>query len=198
MIIRCLAPAVFANKLSQTSLRIKYSFFVAAGQCLLIFILLLGLVACGGGQTADLQNYISEVKSRQKSHIPPLPKPQKFEVFTYDDAILRDPFVPIAVIQAAENSDSGLRPNMKRDRDVLEQYALGSLKMMGSMEKSGQRWALVRASDGTLFRTKKGRYLGQNNGEIVEVTESQLKLREIVPDGLGGWIERFSTLAVTE
>ncbi len=159
--------------------------------------LVIGLTACGGEENVDLQSYVSEVKARQKSRIPPLPKPQTFDVFTYNDATLRNPFVPTVEILAAE-SNNGLKPVMDRERDVLEQYAIGSLKMMGSLEKNGRRWALIRASDGTLHRITAGRHLGKNNGEIVSVTESQLELKEIVPDGLGGWMERMTTLAVDE
>ncbi len=166
---------------------------------IIVFALFLavGLTACGGEENVDLQTYVTEVKARPKNRIPPLPKPQTFEVFTYNDGGLRDPFVPTAEILALE-SDDGLKPDMDRERDVLEQYAVGSLKMMGILEKNGRRWALVRASDGTLHRTKTGRHLGKNNGEIVSVTESQLELKEIVPDGLGGWMERMTTLAVGE
>ena len=192
-----------ANKTNRQRPPTKQALFPVVGQGvvqgMLALTLLFGLTACGGDQTGDLQSYVEDVKARQKSHIPPLPEPQEFEVFTYNDAILRDPFVPTAVIQAAEDAKSnGLRPDMTRERDALEQYALGSLKMMGSLEKNGQRWALIRASDGTLYRTIIGRHLGQNNGEIIGITESTLELKEIVPDGLGGWIERLSTLAVTE
>jgi type IV pilus assembly protein PilP len=95
-------------------------------------------------------------------------------------------------------TNNGLKPDMKRQRDVLEQYAIGSLKMMGSLEKNGNRWALIRASDGTLYRITSGRHIGKNNGKVVSITESQLELKEIVPDGLGGWIERMTTLAVSE
>lgn len=207
MTIRLLASKA-ASKMRMTRANkqrplTKRALFPVVGQGIvqgmLTLTLLFGLTACGGDQTEDLQSYVAEIKARQKSHIPPLPEPQEFEVFTYNDATLRDPFVPTAVIQAAEDTDNnGLRPDMTRERDALEQYALGSLKMMGSIEKNGQRWALIRASDGTLYRTKLGRHLGQNNGEIISITESTLELKEIVPDGLGGWIERLSTLAVTE
>jgi len=177
------------NKFKYTCARIS----VAA----LSLFLVVGLTACGGEENIDLETYVSEVKARQKSRIPPLPKPQTFEVFTYNDAVLRDPFVPTVELVAAE-SDNGLKPDMDRERDVLEQYAVASLKMMGILEKNGRRWALVRASDGTLHRTSTGRHLGKNNGEIVSITENQLELKEIVPDGLGGWIERMTTLAVGE
>ncbi len=171
--------------------------YLRVGVAVFALFLLVGLTACSGEENVDLQTYVSEVKARQKSRIPPLPKPQTFEVFTYNDAVLRDPFVPTAEILAIE-SDNGLKPDMARERDVLEQYTVSSLKMMGILEKNGRRWALLRASDGTLHRTKTGRHLGKNNGEIVSITESQLELKEIVPDGLGGWIERMTTLAIGE
>jgi type IV pilus assembly protein PilP len=163
----------------------------------LAILLLLGLSACGGEENVELQAYVNEIKAKQKGRIPPLPKPKIFEVFTYNDSILRNPFVATVEIQAAE-SNNGLKPNMKRDREVLEQYALGSLKMMGSLEKNGRLWALIRASDGTLYRITAGRHLGKNNGKVTSITETQLELKEIVPDGLGGWIERMTTLAVSE
>lgn len=162
-------------------------------------ILALGLSACGGDQTVDLQQYVAEVKARPTRPIPPLPKPEAFETYTYDDVSLRDPFVPTEVIVAAQKRpDNGIRPDLNRERDVLEQFALGSLKMMGSLEKNGKRWALIRTADGTLHRTTLGRHVGQNNGEIIKITETQMELREIVADGLGGWIEKFTTLAVSE
>lgn len=199
MTIRFFAPKAQVNKANRQTLSTKWRLLPAVGQGVLALAFLFGLTACGDEPVEDLQSYVAGVKARQKIRIPPLPKPQEFEVFAYSDATLRDPFVPTAVIQAAKNADdNGLRPNMSRDRDVLEQYALGSLKMMGSLEKNGQRWALIRAADGTLYRTIVGRHLGQNNGEIIGITESTLELREIVADGLGGWIERRSTLAVTE
>lgn len=167
------------------------------GIVVLAFFMLVGLTACGGEENVELKSYVNEVKARQKGHIPPLPKPIAFEVFTYDDSNLRNPFVPTVELQAAE-SNNGLKPNMNRERDVLEQYALGSLKMMGSLEKNNRRWALIRASDGTLYRITTGRHLGKNNGKVVSITETQLELKEIVPDGLGGWIERMTTLAVSE
>jgi type IV pilus assembly protein PilP len=159
---------------------------------------MLSLSACGGDETEDLQSYIQQIKARPKNPIAPLPKPQEFEIFTYNDASLRDPFAPTQVIQAAEAKNSGLRPNMSREKDVLEQYALGSLKMVGILEKNRKRWALIIAPDGTLYRTTLKRYVGQNNGEIIRITETEIELREIVQDGLGGWVERYTTLAVNE
>jgi len=74
--------------------------------------LIAGLTACGGEENIDLQSYVNEVKTRQKSRIPPLPKPQTFEVFTYNDMTLRNPFVATVEILAAESSDNGLKPDL--------------------------------------------------------------------------------------
>ena len=171
---------------------------ISFARSLFIVLITIGLVACGGAENADLRDYVSEIKSRDKGRIPPLPEPQTFEIYTYDEASLRDPFVSTQVIEAANNADSGLRPDHSRQKDVLEEYPLGSLKLMGSLEQSGKRWALLKAPDGTLHRTTKGRHMGHNNGEILKITENMLELKEIVPDGLGGWIERFSTLTTSE
>jgi len=168
------------------------------GRYLLLVTLATGLVACGGVQDQDLRDYVKQVKARQKGNIPPLPKPQLFEIFSYDESSVRDPFIPAQIIQASSNAEAGPRPEEGRAKDVLEEFALGSLKMMGSLEKDGKRWALMRAPDGTLHRTTVGHYMGQNNGKILKISESQLELKEIVPDGLGGWVERFSTLTVNE
>lgn len=167
------------------------------GTVALALLLLVGLTACSGEENVELQAYVNEIKAKQKGNIPPLPKPIVFEIFTYNDSTLRNPFVPTVELQAAE-SNNGLKPNMNRERDVLEQYALGSLKMMGTLERDNRRWALIRASDGTLYRITVGRHIGKNNGKVVSITETQLELKEIVPNGLGGWIERMTTLAASE
>ena len=45
---------------------------------------------------------------------------------------------------------------------------------------------------------KVGDYLGRNEGRIVAITESQVDIVEIVPDGEGGWLERPRTIPLKE
>ena len=167
--------------------------------CILVALSVILITGCESDQADDLAAYVQEVKNRQKSNIPPLPEPQEHETFHYDDSSLRNPFEPPQDTKAnlrLPNSD--LQPDLKRNRETLEQYNLGSLRMVGSIEKKKRRWALIIAPDGSLHRTTTGRYMGQDNGEILKITESQIELKEIVPDGLGGWIERRTTLSVNE
>ncbi len=171
----------------------------ARGWCILALLLAIGLSGCGGKDTDDLKAYVQGIEQRQKSTIPPLPELLEYEIFTYNETSLRDPFEPPE--KAKENvqrPNTDLQPDLKREREALEQYSLGSLRMVGSIEKKGRRWALIIASDGTLHRTTTGQHMGQDNGEVIRITESQVELKEIVPDGLGGWIERRTTLTVSE
>ncbi len=164
-----------------------------AAWCILLGLTLAG---CAEQSMDDLQAYVQEVKARQKGHIAPLPKPQEYEKFTYNSGSLRDPFEPPEDTRAqVARSNSGLQPDLNREREPLEHYALGSLRMVGSIEKDGKRWALIMTPDGTLHRATYGYHVGQDNGKIVRITETEVELKEIVPDGLGGWIERRTTLS---
>jgi type IV pilus assembly protein PilP len=70
--------------------------------------------------------------------------------------------------------------------------------MVGTLKRDGNSWALVRMSDSTIHRVKPGNFLGENHGKIVQISESEVELTEIVPDGLGGWMERQAALALSE
>jgi len=166
----------------------------------LISVLCVGLLACGEENISDLDEYVQKVKTRKKGKVPALPDVKSYETFNYVQTNLRDPFQP----QRAKGGDGGKRnpngprPNLKRKREALEQHPLDTLHMVGSLEQGGERWALIKTQDGTIFRVKRGSYMGQDNGRITKITDAQVELKEIVPDGLGGWIKRKSTLGVNE
>jgi Tfp pilus assembly protein PilP len=40
--------------------------------------------------------------------------------------------------------------------------------------------------------------MGQNHGRIISVSDQTIELTEIVPDGLGNYIERSSAVALIE
>jgi type IV pilus assembly protein PilP len=43
-----------------------------------------------------------------------------------------------------------------------------------------------------------GNHLGQNDGRITSVNDAQVAVVEIVPDGMGGYIERQAALALSD
>jgi len=160
------------------------------------------LAACSGNNTQDLRSYVEAVKSRQQAHIEPLPEFAPFETHLYQASGERDPFTPPVYSapksQVAKTSGNGIAPDDTRPREPLESEPLDSLRMVGTLERQQNSWALVRMSDSTIHRVKPGNFMGQNHGKIVQITESELELTEIVPDGLGGWMERQAALALSE
>ena len=88
-------------------------------------------------------------------------------------------------------------PDLNRRKEPLEAFPLEQLKMVGTLNQANVTYALVKA-DKTLYRVKKGNYLGQNFGLIVDITDSEIKLKEIVQDTAGDWTERESVIPLLE
>lgn len=155
------------------------------------------VAACSGGN-ADLQAYLDEVKARPGGRIDPLPQVQPAPSFAYEPAQRRSPFMPDRQqtrVSAGPNATIGPDPN--RAREFLEGFSLDTLRMVGTLVQNDLRYGLVRTSDGLIHRVRVGNHLGQNYGRIVSISESQIQLVEIIPDGLGGFIERQAAIALS-
>ena len=168
----------------------------------LVAVLALALSACSGNNTEDLHGYVEQVKASQHARIAPLPEFTPYETHLYQALNDRDPFTAPVYSQpktaVAQSSNNGLSPDFNRPREPLESEPLDSLRMVGTLGRENISWALVRMSDSTIHRVQPGNYLGQNHGKIIRVTESEVEVSEIVPDGLGGWMERQAALALSE
>jgi type IV pilus assembly protein PilP len=70
--------------------------------------------------------------------------------------------------------------------------------MVGTIKLSNQMFGLVQTKDGLVHRVVPGDYMGQSDGKITEVTPSRINVLEIVPDGLGGYMERRASLGLNE
>lgn len=163
----------------------------------------ISLTGCSGSNTGDLQQFVADVRGRQPTKIEPLPEFKPYETFLYQAGDLRSPFDPAIPGQAEQalasaGSNSGLRPDANRPREPLEDFPLDTLRMVGTLSQQGQSWGLVLANDGTIHRVQPGNYLGQNHGKIKQISEFEIEVTEIVPDGLGGWMERPASLALSE
>lgn len=158
---------------------------------------LLSLSACSGGHYGDLEAFFEDVRSQPKSRIDPLPEVVPYQTFAYNPRELRDPFVQY-IEELVSYTDTGLRPDMDRKREPLEQYPLDTLEFVGHLEKSGVRWGLVSAPDKSVYRVQVGNYVGKNFGKIVSISETSIKLVEIIPSGSGSWVDREASLALNE
>ena len=153
------------------------------------------LASCGEGYS-DLRTFVKESEKNVVKKIDPLPEVKPFAPFAYDGFDLPDPFKP-RKLAIKQNDSGGLAPDLNRRKEPLEAFPLEQLKMVGTLSQGGDTFALVRAEK-TLYRVKKGNYLGQNFGLITEITDSEVKLKEIVQDTAGDWTERQSVLPLLE
>ena len=89
-------------------------------------------------------------------------------------------------------------PDLDRPKEALEEFPLENLKMVGYLYQNKVGHAVVRAVDGKLHRVKAGNYIGLNFGLILEVTETEIIVKETVQDSVGDWTERTSNLQLLE
>jgi type IV pilus assembly protein PilP len=153
-------------------------------------------VAGCGGDMDELQAKVEEIKSAPGSGIEPLPEVKPYETFDYAAADQRSPFEP--GLSASANAPNAIRPDQNRPREFLEQFSLDTLRMVGTVKLKGRLFGLVQTKDGLVHRVLPGNHLGQSDGRIMAIEEGVISLIEIVPDGMGGFIERPAALALSE
>ena len=161
------------------------------------------LTSCDQG-LGDLQQYVQQVKSQPPGRIEPIPEFLPYQNFEYTSQDLRDPFKLVDFRRPEENPEdisltaTGPRPDIDRVREPLEDFPLDTLRLKGTVTKDGVKWGLIFAPDNTIHRILEGNYMGQNHGRIISVSDEIIELTEIVPDGLGNYIERSSAVALID
>lgn len=140
---------------------------------------------------------MQDIRASQAQEVEPTPKVSLVEDFVYSASSLRSPFLPPSLvnIQRPTTAIDGIRPDINRIKQPLEQYEIAQLTFRGVVvSPEGQEYALVQRPDGSVASVKVGDYLGLNDGRIVEITPTQINLIEIVPDSRAGFIERPQSL----
>ena len=155
------------------------------------------LVAGCSSEIDELKGFVRDSDKGIPRRVEPLPAVKPFEPFAYEGFDLPDPFKPRKLSAPKEGGGGGIAPDLNRRKEPLEAFPLEQLKMVGTLSQNKETYALVRA-DKTLYRVKKGNYMGQNFGLITDVTEAEIKLKEIVQDSAGDWAERQSVLPLLE
>jgi type IV pilus assembly protein PilP len=158
------------------------------------------LAGCSADQD-ELRAWMEQQKREVKPNVGPLQPPKKFDPAPYTSAQAVDPFssqkLTVALKQEARQPNSLLSTELNRRKEPLEAYPLDSMTMVGSVDKGGQPFAILKV-DNLLYQVKVGDYLGQNYGRVTKIAETEVDLREIVQDASGEWIERPVALQLQE
>lgn len=158
------------------------------------------LAGCGGDQN-ELRAWMDDVRRNTMPIREAIPEPKHFEPFRYDNLAQIDPFsqtkLQAALDKLAQRSKGGARPDLNRRREPLENYSLESIRMVGHLSNGRQNFALLQVET-LVYQAKVGNYAGQNFGMITSVSESEIKLKELVQDAAGDWVERETALRLQE
>ena len=164
-------------------------------------VVALALLAGCGAEQEELTQWMEQQRREVKPNVTPLTAPKKFSPQAYVALNGVEPFsaqkLTVALKQEARQPNSLLAAEINRRKEPLEAYPLDSMRMVGSVNRSGRPYALLRV-DNLLYQVKQGDYLGQNYGKITKISETDVTLREIVQDAAGEWIERASALQLQE
>ncbi len=146
---------------------------------------------------SDLNAFMDEVDSRPRGRIEPLPPIETVPPFSYLASNKRSPFEPPVVLKRVERqSGPKVEPDFNRVKQYLEQFTIGQLAMVGTLAQGPTTYALIQDAEGGVHRVQSGDFMGTDHGRIRGVGETSIELIEIVPDGIGGWVERERTVSL--
>ena len=155
-----------------------------------------GSLLLGGcsGDLDELRADVEKAKQRPGGRIQPLPEVKPYVSHEYEMVNRRSPFLQ----SLAGENPSGPRPDVQRAREYLEQFPLDTLKMVGTLRLGGAYYGLLQTRDGLIHRVLPGNHVGQNDGRVMSIGDARVLVTEIVPDGLGGYLERPAALALSD
>jgi type IV pilus assembly protein PilP len=159
------------------------------------------LAGCSDSDVREVRDWMAQVQKDTRPTIKPLPEPKDFIPYAYNGKESVDPFNPNKLLaelaRSADSSNNPNRPDTRRPKELLENFPLDTMKMVGSMQKGGVTYALVQI-DRSVYQVKSGMRVGQNFGLVTRVNENGIDIREVVQDAGGDWTERTSRLELQE
>jgi type IV pilus assembly protein PilP len=167
----------------------------------LTLALLSATVAACGANTEEINQWMDQQRREVKPSVTPLSPPKRFDPQSYLAANTVAPFsnqkLAVAARQDAREPNPLLANEQNRRREPLEAFPLDSMSMVGTLNRNGRSFALLKV-DNLLYQVKVGDHMGQNYGRITKVSESEITLREVVQDAAGEWIERSTALQLQD
>jgi type IV pilus assembly protein PilP len=159
------------------------------------------LAGCGDGDVQEVRDWMEKVERETVPKVKPLPEPKEFVPYAYNPGEAVEPFSDAKLLNdlarmAATRTDP-LQPDESRPREVLENYPLDIMRMVGTLQKGGASYALVQI-DAAVFQVRAGQRIGQNHGLVTRISEGAIDIRETVQDATGDWVERKATIELAE
>jgi type IV pilus assembly protein PilP len=155
------------------------------------------LAGCGDSDVKEVHDWMDQVRQQTRPAVKPLAEPKDFIPYAYGDRQAVDPFSPNKLLnqlaKAAETAQDPNKPDLRRPRELLENYPLDTMKMVGTMQKGSVTYALLQI-DRAVYQVRAGQRIGQNFGIVTRVSDDAINIREVAQDAAGEWVERMAKL----
>jgi type IV pilus assembly protein PilP len=155
-------------------------------------LLMLALTMSGCLRDNDnLELYIARVKTSPGGEIEEIPTIKPYSQHEYSSVEMKNPFHrystgPIAIDQPKNPVvDLSLCPDPDRRRQLLEEFTLDSLRMVGTLNQDEEIFVLIRSPDNIVHRVTHGDYLGTNYGRIRRIEPTLIEIVEIISSSRG-------------
>jgi type IV pilus assembly protein PilP len=163
------------------------------------------ITGCDAVDERDLSEWMVEQRNTFKPKVKPISEPRKFLPEIYAKNNLDDPFefkklsdgISADIDASAKKNSALIDEEMKRRRQPLEAFPLDALFFVGVLQKNKTKIALVKFQS-QLHQVSIGDYMGASYGRVLDVNESQIKLRELVQEGGGEWVEKETIVQIQE
>ncbi|MCE1241298.1 MAG: pilus assembly protein PilP [Azonexaceae bacterium] len=167
-----------------------------------VFGVMLLLAGCSAGDHAELRQWMEENSKDLRGRVPPLPEIKPYEAVPYEVEAMVDPFrasklEPDSKFRNDGRGGGAFQPDFEARElrnSVLEKYPLESLKMIGQMVINKRPIAVIQYEENKVKQVRVGEYIGLDFGMVTEISESEVKIRELIQDSAGDWSERQSSL----
>ena len=146
-----------------------------------------------GACSADLdevQGWMDQTRANTPRRVGKLDEPKNFVPFRYE--------ARLAMANLTDRSRSGLAPDRNRRREVLENFPLDTVRLVGHLQNKTNGNVALLSVDNVVYQARVGNYVGQNYGRIVKITETEMGIKELVRDATGDWVEQDTTLALED
>jgi type IV pilus assembly protein PilP len=169
--------------------------------CLAPLLASLLLAGCGDSDVKEVKDWMAQVRRDTHPLVKPLPAPKDFIPYAYSARELVDPFSPqklqAGLDKGAQASRNPLAPDVQRPKELLENFPLDTMRMVGALQKGGVNYGLLQI-DKAVYQVRVGQHVGENFGLVTKVTDTEVDIREVVQDAGGEWVERMSKLELQD
>lgn len=150
------------------------------------------LSSCSYRADEDIEQWMQQAGKDIKGSIEPIPPMTPYVPAAFSGQNLVPPFNTDR-LQIAKKATRNM-PDASRPRELLENYDLDKLKLVGTVQLKRGRIGLIRTPDIGIQQIRVGSFIGPNYGIVRSISETEVRLEETVEDINGEWVKQDNHL----